>query len=104
MEDLSKREITVNLLGRNLSVVASVEEAGHLRDAVAVIEQKVANYRAAYAITDEAYLLLMCSLELATESAATRRDWARRSQQLADRFQTLDSLLLRTLHQLEPQG
>jgi cell division protein ZapA (FtsZ GTPase activity inhibitor) len=104
METIAKREITLQLLGRNLSVVATTEEAGHLRDAVAVIEQKVATYRAAYEITDEAYLLLMCSLELATESAATRRDWARRSQQLDDRFQTLDSLLLRTLTQLDPQG
>lgn len=102
METSPKREVTLSLLGRNISVVATSEEANHLQDAAVMIEDKIRGYRQAYDIQDEAYLLLMCSLELATESAAARRDWTRQSKQLADRFATLDGLLLRTLTQLQP--
>jgi cell division protein ZapA (FtsZ GTPase activity inhibitor) len=104
MELQTKSEISLEVLGRNLSVMASADEADGLRDAVQLIEQKVAGYRSAYDLTDESYLLLMCCLELATESASTRRDYARRSQQLADRFTTIDSLLARTLSHLQPAG
>lgn len=102
METPTKREVNLSLLGRTISVVATPEEAAHLQDAAGIIEQKIAGYRQAYEIQDEAYLLLMCALELATESAAAKRDVVRRSKQLADRFATLDGLLLRTLAQLQP--
>lgn len=64
-----KKELSLQLMGRPITVRATDDEAIVLRKAAGLVEQKLTDYRKNYGIRDEVYLLLMVLLDLGTELA-----------------------------------
>ncbi len=97
-----KHEVTLRLLGRSLPVVVAPDEEAALTQAVQIIEHKIAGYRKSFAMNDEAYLLLMCCLEFATDNVNLRQENEQHMHnwqgKLGHLNQLVDDALLRLPH------
>lgn len=93
MPPAGKFEITLQVLGRHLSVVIPPEDEALIRQAAQQIEDRIRRFKEEYGLKDEAYLLLMCALDLQTEAQQERR-------LVQQQLQALNEQLGMTLHAL----
>ena len=93
MPPAGKFEITLQVLGRNLSVVIPPEDEALIRQAAQQIEARIKRFKEEYGLKDEAYLLLMCALDLVTEAQQEQRSALDEVARLNDQLsQTLEIL------------
>ena len=95
---------SVNILGRTYKLRVASEDEGALRKAASVIDAQAKSYGKQYAYNDHQDLLAMVALTQITQLTKIQDSLRYKDTDLAQRLQSIDSVLEQILHPTETQN
>ena len=97
---MEKYSIKVNILNRPVPLLVKAEEEESVRNAARLINEKIKFYKEKFSVKDDLDLVIMCSLELATDNINQHSFLKQDHQKTADALKiisgTLNSAILKS--------
>ena len=94
---MSDRSITVNIAGRTYPLTVKAEDEAKVREAVALINDRIKEYESNYSVRDKQDLLAMCALQLATHNVKLENTPNPIEGELAGKLEEMEAFVSRYL-------
>ena len=90
---MSKVSIKVSIAGREYPLTVKSEEKDTVQRAAALLNSKMKEYAANYAVSDKQDLLAMCALQFSTQYINAEHDRKTSNESLSDRIEEIEQFV-----------